>query len=217
MGDTLLKTFHWIHFSIFITQLFFALRLRRNIDVLPIMKHFYWYPIVGTIVTAILVLQHFNIFSIRFAFCFNGGSLLFHYLFLSYFIYNVTGKNKYFKIVMWLFFLLIPGLIINDILSKYIDSYAFSNACLFFYALFYFYLLYKSEIRIKLLGNPIFYVFCGVFIGTGLIVPAAIMIKVLVILNLNFDVIRLVTSVSGIGYISMNLFFIKALLSSCQG
>jgi hypothetical protein len=212
MGDTLLKTFHWIHLLIFITQLFFAMRLRKNVSVLPIMKHFYWYPIVGTIVTSVLVLQHLNIFSIRFAFCFNAVSLLFHYLFLSYFIFNATGKNKYFRMLIWLFFLLIPDLIINDILSKYIDSNAFSNACLFFYSLFYFYLLYKGDTKIQLLNNPIFYVCCGILIGTGLIVPAAIMVKVLVILNINFDVIKLITSVSGIGYVILNLFFIKAIL-----
>ncbi len=139
MGDTIIKSFHWMQFSIFIVELILAIRISKNENVLPIMRTFYWYPIIGIFVTFIIVFQYYNKVFSDVAFRVNIFSLLFHYLFLSYFILNSIHKMKYFKIIIWILFLCIAILITNNILNKHLDSVAFTNGCLFFFSLFYFF------------------------------------------------------------------------------
>ncbi len=81
-----------------------------------------------------------------------------------------------------------------------------------FFRFFIFFSIYKGDINGSLLKNPIFYVCSGVLIGTGIIVPAAIMMKYLGLLKLEFDLRKLIASISLFGYLIMNLLFIKALL-----
>ncbi len=203
-----------MQFLIFFVELILAIKIRTNEKVIPMMRIFYWYPLIGIFVTFFILFQYYNKVFSNVAFCINLCSLLFHYLFLSYFILNSVYRRRYFKTIIWILFVFISVLISSSILNKHFDSIAFTNSCLFFFSLFYFFSIYKGDISGQLLNNPIFYVCSGVLIGTGLIVPAAIMFKYSIVLDLGYDLRKFVIEVSLFGYIIMNLFFIKALLCS---
>ncbi len=212
MGKNIAVTIQWIGSLFYFVELIIALRVSKNENAPDIMKKFFWYPLVGAMIGLLFVLKNLKIIPTHIGFITNTISLLFHYSFLSFFIYNVTGKQVKFKIVIFLFFLVLIGLIISDILNGYTTSFAFANGCLFVFSLYYFRTLLVGKATIILKKNPIFYTCCGIFIGSGIIVPSALMIKYLVELKLAKDSLFLINIFSGVGYLLINLFFIKALL-----
>lgn len=211
MEDKIYRIYHFLTFLIFLCELILALKIFSNNSVQNVIKLFFFYPLIGTIVTFFFLLNHFNLDSEHFAHILNIVSLLFHYLFLSFFIYNVTEKSKRFKIIVFFFFILLLISIFNDILNLFSNSFAFANGCLFVFSFYYFYYLFNGQAVVYLPTNPIFYICSGIFIGSGLIVPSTIMVKYLSLLNVSIATIKILSVGSGIGYLLMNLLFIKAL------
>jgi hypothetical protein len=122
----------------------------------------------------------------------------------------------FFKIIGCCILIVLIFLIVLDLTTKYITSFAFANAALFCFSLYYFFSMLVNHEKTKLNSNPFFYVCCGIFIGSGIIVPTSLMIKYMYLLKTPKDLIYLVTGLSGVGNIIMNSFFIKALLCSKQ-
>jgi hypothetical protein len=212
MGKELNIIFQWLGGVIYLIELIIALNVPKNKNIPAIIRKFYWYPLVGLIIGFLIAIKNLNILPIRIAFIANTISLLFHYSFLSLFIYSTTGKKNIFKIMILVAFFGTIWLIISDIVNGYITSFAFANASLFFFSCYYFYKLFQWNTNVYLSTDPIFYVSCGIFIGSGFIVPASLMIKYLFILKIPKDSINAIAVLTNIGYTIMNLIFIKALL-----
>ncbi len=181
------------------------------------MRRFFWYPLIGIIIGSFVLLKIFNTITGNIPFFINMVSLLFHFSFLTYFIYNTTNKTNTFKIINYLIFTTLIFFIISDIITFYHTAFAFANSCLFFSSLYYFFITLNRKEKVNLSGNPFFYICCGIFIGSGLIVPGNLMIKYMRLQNLPKDSLYLVISVTQSGYIIMNAFFIKGLLCVKRG
>jgi hypothetical protein len=216
MGKNIYLLSHLILTIIWFTELIVALKVTKDKAAPAIMKKLFWYPLIGSIIGVTFFLEYLDILTLRNVFFVNTFSLLFHFSFLSYFIYNVTGKINIFLILISSFFLIIFVLIVSDTKTGYVTSFAFANGCLFCFSLYYFSRILNGIEKINLRKNPVFLVCCGIFIGSGLIVPSTLMIKYMYLLNIHKETIYLVFGFSQAGYILLNLFFIKALLCSRQ-
>jgi hypothetical protein len=212
MGKNISFIVQSIIMLVYFIELIIAVRVSMNKDAQVIMKNFFLYPLVGAFVSLLILLKNFGIIPPRITFIVNIISLLFHYSFLTFFIYTLANKSFRFKIIGLLFLLILIGLIISDIKNGYVTSFAFANGCLFLFSLYYFRILLIGKINVALKNSPIFYVCCGIFIGSGLIVPSTLMIKYMYLLKVSNDYIHLFAAFWGFGYFSMNLIFIKALL-----
>lgn len=197
---------------LYFIELIIAVRVSMNKDTQGIMKKFFFYPLVGVIVCLFIPMKNLGIVPVRISFTVNTVSLLFHYSFLTYFIFKLTNRSFRFKIIGLFFLIVLIGLIIADVKKGYVTSFAFANGCLFLFSLYYFRTLLIGKINVALKNSPIFYVCCGIFIGSGLIVPSTLMIKYMYLLKVSNDYIHLFAAFWGFGYFSMNLIFIKALL-----
>jgi hypothetical protein len=195
-----------------ILQLIIAIKVARMYNCPSSLTYFYLYPLVGTIINIVICCNFLNFIPHKVSLTINILSLLFHYSFLSNFIYRETGKQiviKYLSISI--FFLLILFIILDiKILSAY--SFAFTNSCLFIFCIYYFYLLLKEKPALNLANNPAFIICCGIFIGVGISIPFTLAYKYLVELNVPRDTRYVYNTFAGLGYILMNLSFIKALL-----
>jgi hypothetical protein len=212
MGKNITVIIQWVGCLVYFIELIIASRVSKSIDAPSIMRKFYWYPIVGVIITIFFALKNLNFIPNRVSFTLNLISLIFHYSFLSFFIFNETNKNNKFKVIIFLCSFILIVLIALDIINSYTTSFAFANGCLFLFSLYYFRKILIGKVTVVLNNNPVFYICCGIFIGAGIIVPSSLMIKYLYLLNVSNDYIHLFAAVWGLGYIIMNLIFIKALL-----
>lgn len=176
------------------------------------MRKFFWYPLIGTIILSFFALKNLHIIPYQMVFIVNTVSLLFHFSFLSYFIFSITGKKYSLKLFSIGCFILTIILIISDIIYVYTTSFAFANSCLFLFALYYFREILIGTPNIVLKNNPLFYVCCGIFVGSGLVVAVSLMAKYLLALKVSKDNLYLLSAIGMFGYIILNLFFIKALL-----
>ncbi len=216
MGKNIHLLSQLVLFLIWLIELVVAAKVNRNKDAPIIIQKFFWYPLVGVVIGCFLILQFLNIIAGIISFVANTTSLLFHFSFLSYFIYRATNKTKAFKIISSVIFTITIVLIASDIITNYSTSFAFANSGLFLFSLYYFFVILKQKKKINLSGNAIFLVCCGIFIGSGLIVPSTLMIKYMYEQKIQVNSLFLASSISQVGYIIMNLFFIKALLCSRQ-
>jgi hypothetical protein len=212
MGKNISFIVQSIIMVVYFIELIIAVRISMNKDTQVIMKKFFFYPLVGVIVSLFIPMKNLGIIPVRISFTVNTVSLLFHYSFLTYFIFKLTNRSFRFKIIGLFFLLILIGLIIPDIKKGYVTSFAFANSCLFIFSLYYFRTLLIGKVNVALKNNPIFYVCCGIFIGSGLIVPSTLMIKYMYLLSVPQDSIFFFAAIWGLGYILMNLIFIKALL-----
>ena len=197
---------------IYIIELIIAIRVAKHKNLPNLARKFYWYPLIGTIVWLVITLKNLHILSNQIAFSVNTISLLFHYSFLSFFIFSISGKKKIFKLIILCCFFFTILLIISDLITEYLTSFAFANSCLFFFSAYYFYLLFKGAYLQTLSKNFTFYTACGIFIGSGLMVPSALMIKYLYLVGAAKPTLFLMSAIGTFGYLIMNIIFIKALL-----
>lgn len=212
MGKNIMVTIQWIGSLVYFVELIIALKVSKNENAPVIMRKFFWYPLVGTIIGLLFVFKNLNVIPNQIGFIANTISLLFHYSFLSFFIYTVTDKQSKFKLIIFLLLVILIVFIISDIVNSYTTSFAFANSCLFIFSLYYFRTVLIGNTTIILKGNPIFYTCCGIFIGSGIIVPSALMIKYIFALELSKDSVYLLALPTGLGYLTINIIFIKALL-----
>jgi hypothetical protein len=212
MGKFLHQIINSLAFVIYFIEFIIALKILKNINASAIMRKFFWYPLVGSIIGLVAILKNVHIISTKISFIFTTCSILFHFSFLSFFLFVVTEKKFFFKTILFFTFFTTIVLLISDVRHGYAASYAFTNSCLFFFSLYYFYILFKGKAYLNIDYKPIFYITCGVFIGSGLIVPSSLMIKYMYLLELPKNSLYFVAAISSFGNIIMNLIFIKALL-----
>lgn len=144
-------------------------------------------------------------------------SVLLHYFLLSFFFYGIFIKRLSKLSFLFVFFCSIPLIFISviqdvsDLKSR--ESFSIVNFYLLISCILYYYQLFTSEPREKLLAHPSFWVVSGIFFSMGMTIPFYSVSKYLKV-TLNVDVFYALNSIGSFAYGIMHLFFIKAYLCS---
>ncbi|MEP7107110.1 MAG: hypothetical protein ABI760_03995 [Ferruginibacter sp.] len=182
------------------------------------MNKFYWYSFVAFILVLFDLLQkYFSIASKNVYDLFYSILLLFHFIFLSLFIYRVlpNKKNsKYLKLLFFLFLLVILFcLFTNDLSIPQSTAYAFTNLGLVLFCCFYYLQLFDEMPTVNLLKEPAFWIISGIFFCMCATIPLN-SLRGYLLDNIPYEIYL---SMGGIGFFAygvMHLFFIKAYLCS---
>jgi hypothetical protein len=210
MGEKVYFVTQAVVFSLYLFTLYISLRMYKVKYLPEYMKYFYLYPLVGSLIMLMIVINTYKPIPHNIAHDINALSVLFHFIFLSRFIYLACAKKKLIIILCLFFFVIIIFFVIYDLINNSYYSISFSNASLFVLCIFYFYYLFISSPVIYLLKEPTFWVCCGIFLGSGILIPAPALMKYITI---HFDELKYFNVVFGyLGFAIMYLFFIKAIL-----
>ncbi len=178
------------------------------------MNGFYWYTSIGVVFVIIYWLSQFHLISLFLFQNLNQISVIFHFSFLSMFIFRVIPNSKiskYLKFVFIFFLILLVYFVINDIIALNIISHVVANSGLFIFCILYYYQLFRNIPTMNLLEEPSFWIICGIFFGMSINIPISAFGEYL------FDNLprKIYMSIALIGIFSygiMHLFFIKAFL-----
>jgi hypothetical protein len=195
---------------IYLVTFIIAFWLPNKREIPDYMKNFYWFPLVGSMVTIIILLNAYGILSYSFAHYVNAVSIFFHYVFLSRFIYIVCNRNKRIKIIAIFFFMITTFFIVYDFFNFSYIAISISNASLLLMCLFYFYLLFTSPVKSKPSKEPSFWICCGIFLGSAFIIPSSAFLRYLGSYSSSVGYILVI--VACFGFAIMYLFFMKAFL-----
>ncbi len=212
MGKIIYITIESINIVVFIFELYFSIVAKRKNKYSSIIRFFYLYPIAGIIIGIVVSLFRFNIISSFTVSIFNNFSLLFHFLFWSFILYYELKKAVILKISIYFLFFILLLLIISELEVFYGYSIAFANGCLFIFSIVYFFQLLNNPPIKRIIRDPIFIIFCGIFIGTGLIIPFSSMFKFIILMGLPNATLYAFGIFLALGYLIMNLFFLKAMI-----
>jgi len=196
----------------------FSIRLVRNTTIPKYMNNFYLYSFVATFSCTYIYLQKYSNLPIKnLSGLLQISHLLFHFIFLSLFIYRVLpNKNvsKKIKLVFFLFlFIIIFCVFTNDQNIPPYQAYSFTNFALVIFCCFYYLQLFESMPTINLLKEPSFWIISGVFFCMCATIPLT-SLRGYLYHNIPYN---LYLSMGGIGFFAygvMHLFFIKAYLCS---
>jgi hypothetical protein len=213
MGKDLVKISQFIGLVIFIVQLIIAIKISKIKTVESPFNFFWIYPLVGSIIGLLYLTANFKLIKLTPINSINNASVLFHYLFISYTFFKGDSSQKMFKWILISLFIVIAIFIKMDISqNNTMVSFSIANGALFLYALYFIAKYLYSNTVNNLAKEPFFFLCTGVLIGTMFIVPSALMAKYLRDIKTSRDTIAYVACISSVGYIIINLFFIKALL-----
>lgn len=199
----------------YILNLVISIKFRRKLN-LNKLRYFFVYPLVGVIVSIFSCLSLFKLIRPSVSWPILDCSVLFHYFFLSMLIYRFLDYNQEFKWIVIFFSAPLILVIAFDIISYSTFSSGLANFLLLTYCIVYFRKLMKSKISVSLKGNSPFLVCCGVFLGTGLIVPFSLLNKYLSTIHAKGDIFFLIAGIAISGHVVMNFFFTKAILCPVQ-
>ncbi len=212
MGKTIYIAIEVTSFLTFIFELYFSIKVsKRKLDY-PVLRMFYLYPIIGLVVGIVLILFRLQLVPKLIPLFVNKISLIFHFSFISLIFYNELAKASWFKFVFCISFVMLIILVVLEIRLLYNSSIAFANGMLFLFSFCYFYHLLSKDSNFNVRKNPIFLIFCGVFLEGGLVVPFNIMTKPLLKLQIPNDTLYALGIFSALGYLIMNLCFLKAMI-----
>jgi len=197
----------------FVCSLFTIRNSRAASDI----KYFYIYSIVGMVFTILFWLPQFNVLPISSYFALNTLSIIFHFIFLSRFIVQVTPLLKDFKFSAILLhsinFLLILLVIYNFQMNTFALSFSFSNTILFLFCIAYYYSLLDAKPYKPILIDPVFWIVTGIFICTGISLPVNITNDYILFATssrLNDYDRRMLSFIGVVPYAIMHLCFSKA-------
>ncbi len=199
-------------------NLFFSIKATLKPNCPKQLKFFFWYPIVGCIVLILIILNKLDLTPRNIHYITNKISLLFHFSFLGFIFYKIDYINRKntIKYVIFLVNALLVFLTYADIKQETTSAFGIANGCLFCFSLYYFYkIIINSPIQ-NITNDPIFIAVCGIFLGTGLLLPFTIMHKFFLLLHVPKDTMLLFASSLATGYLIMNLFFLKSMICIIQ-
>jgi len=211
MGEKIYHTSYYIAFIFYLICLVISLRARKRLVRTPL-NNFFWYPMLGTIVSLIIIGYHRQFFNKECYVITMTSSVIFHYVFLSRFIYLVTNKNKSLKTIVIIGAIIVLSLIVIDIYYYSTFSSSIANILLLTFCLYYFYYLFKAQEVPVLYLNSEFIMCCGIFLGTALIIPFSFINKYLPIVASSKNVKYIIPSIGISGHLIMIFSFCKALL-----
>ena len=211
---------HWFRDICMILSLLFSLRLIKNPRVIKYMRYFYWYSIVGAAMTFLTLISNTQGIPLKeLVMGIRNYSILFHFTFLSFFIYSVLPRKEDVKFLFPLFFtfLSITLFFLVFYSSKKMNSASFSaaNLGLIIFCVIYFYRLFNEVPKTTLLKQPAFWVISGIFLCMSISIPVISLDSYLKNENyVNLQYREIFSGIIYFAYGSFHLFLIKAYLCS---
>ena len=217
MSKSLLYIFDNIQSLCILLSFIISLRLVNNDKIPSYMKGFFWYPTIGTIVMIPWAIgKNFFMGLEIFGKMINNISLLFHFSFLSFFIYRVMPQkniwSNFFRITFVIFFCLLLFTLSKDNLWQINKlSFAIANFGLSVFCIAYYYQIFNNIPSLNLRKEPSFWIISGVFFCMSVHIPMYSSINYLRP-KISINSYWLLSSISTFCYTVMHLFFIKAYL-----
>lgn len=182
------------------------------------MKGFYWYSMVAGLITTISFLQKkFYILNRPIWGLINNLLLLFHFIFLSLFIYGVLANKKFFRIMNVLFFtfiiIILFCLFTNNLSGQNSTAFAFTNFGLVIFCCFYYFQLFEDMPTVNLLDEPSFWIINGIFFCMSATIPV-LALRYYSLNKMSVYIYSIIEILIPFLYGIMHLFFIKAYLCS---
>ena len=195
-----------------------SLRLIRNTNAPKYMDKFYWYSIVAGLLSIYSFLhKYFNISNSVTSGILHSSLLLFHFVFLCWFIYRVLPKKNNLVALKFIFILFIFVisfcLITNSIAIHQSNAFAFTNFGLVLFCCVYYYQLFKDVPSLTLLKEPSFWIINCIFFCMCATVPMY-GVRGYLYNIISYDLYLSLGSIGSFSYGIMHLFFIKAYLCS---
>jgi lipid-A-disaccharide synthase-like uncharacterized protein len=213
MGKDLLKISQFVGLVIFIIQFIVAIRISKIKTVQSPFNFFWIYSLIGFIICFLYFLANLKFVKSNSINSINLVSLLFHYSFISYVFFKDNYTQKIFKWVAIILFIVIAIFIKIDLSNNNtMTSFSVANGTLFCFALYFLVKYLQADSIINLTNIPLFFICTGILIGTMFIMPTSFMLKYLYEIKSARNAMYYFACLSSIGYIIINLFFIKALL-----
>ncbi|MEJ7611687.1 MAG: hypothetical protein WKF88_10960 [Ferruginibacter sp.] len=216
MGEIIYNGFQVLLTSLYFINLFLFLKVRKNKNIEGLLQTFYLYPLVGALVSMLFWLRHFDLFPKDIFRIINQVSVLFHFSFLSFFIYKKVDRSKIYRFIAIVFFIIIIPFLYNDMFKGTFVSFAIANGFLFILCCFYFYNLFSSPPVLNLLQEPAFWICSGILLGSGLLIPFNAFNRQFLNLILNREIFYLLGVLAMLGYIVLHFFLIKSFLCTRQ-
>lgn len=208
----------YFQFSCMMLAFLFSLKTIKNRNVVGYMRNFFWYSLVAVVSTSVGVILNFkgNLSSSNY-FIANKLSFIFHFIFLSIFIYNVLEnlKTKKMFLFLFLFFLTIILIEIFNTLTipRSYMSGSITNFFLVIFSLIYYFDLFDGIPKKSLLNESAFWVVSGLFLCLTITVPLNA-VRNFFGQDKNSDIYFSVGAILSVAYGIMHIFFIKAYLCS---
>lgn len=202
---------------VILATLIYFYQMREKINVISYMKSFYWYPLIGSLVGLIWVLEVLNFVPKNTFNYFNSLSLIFHFAFLCSFIIKILHHSyfqRYLSGVFWIFLIIITFFLLTEADSKNPLSFVIINTGLFAFCIVYYYDLFQHLPTYNLFQEPSFWVVTGIFCGVSFNIPALLFGRHL--LDGSSDLKHTLGWLAPFGYLLMHLFFLKAIKCSTQ-
>lgn len=201
-----------IQITIYFLTCLYSFQLYKKQNIPQYMKGFFWYPTAGCIVALVWILAKQNYLTDLTLQHVNSYSLLFHFSFLSYFIFRVVSNNRIKKLIILFFFTCLISLLITLFLDSYNTTrlpFNITNYGLFFCSLFYYYSLFQNIPKKNLATESSFWIITGIFIGMGLNIP-------IISFGYVFDstspyIIKTIGWIAPLGFIIMYILFLKGI------
>lgn len=207
--------FQWI---CIIVSAIFALKIVQCKSTPKILKRFCIYSLIAATNTIFNLLHNYFKASSNLTYgIVNNSLLLFHFIFLTAFIYQVLPNkfiSKIFFIIQAFFLLIIIySFFTNDLTKHQPTTFAVSNFGLVIFCFFYYYQLFESMPRINLLSEPSFWIVNGIFFSMCATIPV-LLLRSFLTDTISADFYSIVVAIIPFSYGIMHLFFIKAYLCS---
>lgn len=217
MGKMIYIIIQLVIILLFVCQFFVSIQASKIKNCPRSVRYFYWYPIVGIVVGFFLMLDYlFHAITSELRSNILILSLLFHFNFLSTILYKETGSKPFLKYLFILLTIILVKLVISNFTIKGANSYAFANAVLFIFSAFYFYQLFNNSNIVNLSKDPLFILCAGIFLGTGITIPFTYIQDYLILIKIQENLLFLFGALSSLGYLIMNLFFLKSMICITQ-
>jgi hypothetical protein len=208
----------YFQFACIAFSFLFSLKTVRNDNITGYMKGFYWYTLIAVFLSGITIFNLQKDVEFRkIGLMINKSSFLFHYSFLSIFIYRALNHDGLKKKVLCLFFIflsIILYLLITTIFhfgSFLINSV--TNFILVVFCLFYYYDLFRESPVLNLFKEPSFWIVSGLFLCLTATVPLYV-IRGLVNTDDVLELNLIIGAITSFFYGIMYIFFIKAYICS---
>lgn len=211
----MLLIFQWL---CMVASSIISLRLIKSEQVPDYMKKFYLYSVAAGVFAVYNFLQkYYSISTKNVAGLVNSILLLYHFIFLSLFIYKVIPKNNTGKNVIYLFALflivILYFLITNDPSKPQSTAYAFANFGLVIFCCVYYLKLFEDMSAINLVKEPSFWIINGIFFCMCATIPIN-SLRDYFLDKIPYNLFLLMGAIISFAYGVMHLFFIKAYICS---
>ena len=216
MSYQLYKIIQGIWMLAYIFSFFFSLKLIKNKRIPKSIRIFPIYTTVGIFCVIFVWLCVFDIISSLLIIQINKGTVLFHFSFLAYFIWNFIINKKLKITILLLFiisFLLTAIEIVNSFYYKNGLIPFYPNVTLTIFCLIYYLDTFNNLSTKNLLKDAHFWFVTAIFVGVGVSLPLLFISQFSATIT---NDVKLSSTIGPFFYFLMHILFIKAISCSLK-